>query len=247
MPGMSDTLSPSTAKLTQVPTSATSAGSVLASTENLLLDEIVRILTAVEPSTVREYSEHVYKIAAMLNDHPKGLSPAQLASLNGKFCVLLSHIDRFTNTDDPINSKLHLVVERNFDVLVKISINHANVDLGTRTIRFLTSLMMALNYWEVYNLLVWKPAIYRFLQIIRFDLNDCYRRFISDYARFNYTRVNQPNALPRRIRARRRAKRALEMARRRAETSELRKDNPYYESELLSELLSAKDRRKLRH
>lgn len=66
------------------------------------------------------------------------------------------------------------------------------MEVSTASIRFLTTVFMNLNYWEVYNLLNKKPVLYHFLNLIEFDLNDCYTRFINDYQRFTYDKITQP-------------------------------------------------------
>jgi hypothetical protein len=58
------------------------------------------------------------------------------------------------------------------------------------------------NYWEIYNLLQWKPAIYHFLLLIQFDIHECYAKFIHDYSNFNYLKSIQPKALPRKAKRR---------------------------------------------
>ncbi|ABN64215.1 hypothetical zinc finger protein [Scheffersomyces stipitis CBS 6054] len=172
------------------------------------LEEQVDILNLVNPSSIEEYSEHLYKIAKILyEDNLDQKLPILFKKLQDKYYSLMDQLDNFVDSEDPIHSKVYVIVERNFDLFIKISTNHKNVELSTRTIRFLTNIIMSLNYWEVYNLLSWKPVIYHFLSVIQFDMNDCYNKFISDYAKYNYKRLTQPQPMSHKSRNRRRLKR----------------------------------------
>lgn len=148
------------------------------------LDEVISILTVCTPLTPEEYSEHLFKISSLLHEDKVSASQAQV--LEAKFFELMDLLPKFVDSEDPLHSKLYLLIEKNFDVFIRISTNHKNLQLASRTIRFLTNVLMNLSYWELYNLLAWKPSIYHFLTIIHFDFNECYTRFIKDYANFNY-------------------------------------------------------------
>ncbi|ODV64948.1 hypothetical protein HYPBUDRAFT_115173 [Hyphopichia burtonii NRRL Y-1933] len=173
-----------------VPNNQEDSNSTSALTQNnqFNLDEIINILTICTPSTTEDYTEHLYKITSLIYD--KKISINQSAILETKLYSLMDSLPKFQNLNEPITSKLYLVIEKNFDIFIKISTNHKNVELATRTIRFLTNVIMSLNYWEIYNLLSWKPAIYHFLNLIHFDLNDCYSRFIKDYATYSFKQAS---------------------------------------------------------
>lgn len=157
---------------------------------NYTLNQIVEILDDSVPEDALDYTEHLFKLATLV--HEGHLSEAQLSLLVRKFSSLVELLPKFVNTEDPADSKLYLLVERCFDIFVKISTGKGNVLLATLTIRFLTSIMMNLNYWEIYNLLRWKPAIYQFLTLIQFDLTACYGRFIRDYLKYSYRQALLP-------------------------------------------------------
>lgn len=152
------------------------------------LDEVVSILNACTPQSLDEYNEHIFKIISLI--HENQIGPDQFTTLERKLYELMDMLSGFIDNENPIHSKLYTIVEKCFDIFVKISTNHRNVDLSTRTIRFLTNLIMNLNYWELYNLLTWKPSIYHFLSIIQFDLNECYAKFIEDYSKYKYDQAS---------------------------------------------------------
>lgn len=158
-------------------------------------DEMVKILIHGAPSSIEEYNEHIFRVASLL--YYDDLSFEQFELLEKKFYNLINDLKVYIPVSDPIHSKLYLLIEKNFDIFIRLSTNHKNVDLSTKTIRFLTNIIMNLNYWELYNLLSIKPAIYHFLSVIQFDLNECYAQFIRDYEKFNYTKVSQPEPIPR--------------------------------------------------
>lgn len=168
------------------------------------LDEIINILSVCTPNTPEDYAEHLFKVASLLQDD---ILQQQYAKLELKYYALMDLLPRFIAQEEPVHLKLYIVVEKCFDVFIRILTNHRNMALATRTIRFLTSIVMNLNYWEVYNLLLWKPSLHRFLLVIHFDLDDCYARFIKDYARFNYKQLLMPKAAIARAEAARRLRR----------------------------------------
>jgi len=172
------------------------------------MDETISILTLASPSSTAEYAEHIYKIADLIFVG-KTEAPHDVLALQNKYFSLLDDLEKYINVEDPIHSKLYLVIERNFDIFIKISTNLQNVDVSTKTIRFLTKIIMNLNYWEIYNLLNWKPAIYHFLSVIHFDLNECYMNFIKEYSKFNFNKLTQPSILRK---GRNKRKRALDAA-----------------------------------
>lgn len=152
------------------------------------IDDVVSILNVCIPLTLEEYNEHLFKVVSLL--HEDQITQEQFIILEKKLYELMAALSTFAEKEDLIHSKLYTVVEKNFDLFIKISTNHRNVDLSTKTIRFLTNLIMSLNYWELYNLLTWKPAIYHFLSVIQFDLNECYAKFIKDYSKYNSSQTN---------------------------------------------------------
>lgn len=148
------------------------------------VDHMVEMLNREFPKSASDYAEHLYKVASFLLEGD--ISEDQATALEKKFLLLADMLPQFVHVENPAASQLYLVVERCFDVLVKLSTSHSKVLVSTLAIRFLTSVVMTLNYWELYNLLRWKPAIYQFLSLIQFDLNDCYARFVRDYLKYVY-------------------------------------------------------------
>lgn len=167
-------------------------------TAYLPLGEIVEVLRVGLPSTMKEYLEHIFKIISLLHDDK--LSHEQFHILETKLFQLMEQLPNYSDPSEYIHSQLHVLVERNFDVFIKVSTGSKHVELATRTTRFLTSVMMSLNYWEIYNLLAWKPAMYHFLMVIQFDLNDCYTKFLREYGK--YTSRKQQKAEEAEIRQR---------------------------------------------
>ncbi|KAK6461096.1 putative zinc finger protein [Scheffersomyces coipomensis] len=163
----------------------------------LTLADRIQILTSMIPGDIEEYSAHLHKIAVLLYADEFEEDPKLELELREKFYSLMDYLPKYVNHQDPIHSKLYLLVEGNFDIFIKLSTNHANVDISTKTIRFLTNILMSLNYWEIYNLLIWKPVIYHFLSVIHFDINECYKKFIRDYSYYEYKKLSQPDPLPR--------------------------------------------------
>ncbi|OBA21030.1 hypothetical protein METBIDRAFT_78125 [Metschnikowia bicuspidata var. bicuspidata NRRL YB-4993] len=139
----------------------------------------IRLLLKGEPQTTRDYAEHLYKVACLLYDGE--LTYDQTNKMERKLVLLTSRLPQHMPSADPAALQLHLVVERCFDVFIKMSMNLRRMEVATHSIRFLTSVVMALNYWQVYSLLRWRPALYQFLTLIGFDLNECYARFLRDY------------------------------------------------------------------
>lgn len=146
--------------------------------------QMVDILISAAPSNSVEYSEHLSKIADLLVKNV--LSEDQKKVLEEKLQSLADMLPRFVELENPAASKLYLVVEKCFDNFIQISTNSDNMELATLTIRFLTSVIMNLNYWELYNLLQWKPVIYQFLTLINYDINECYADFIKNYGKYAY-------------------------------------------------------------
>lgn len=146
--------------------------------------DIMNVLLEGQPSEVSEYSEHLFKIGSLLYDG--SVSDAERVQLEKKFEALVKMLPRFVmlEREDPGTSHLYLVVEKCFDVFVKIVTSLHMVNVATLAVRFLTLAIMSLNYWEIYNLLRWRPAIYQFLVLIKFDLSECYARFLRDYNAF---------------------------------------------------------------
>lgn len=147
------------------------------------LDEAVSILLSCDPSSIEEYSSHLKKIALLMYEDL--ISGEKLAQVQEKYCKLLDMLPKYIPKEDPLNSKLHIIVSNCFNVLVKILTTYRNVEIAAKSIRYLTYLMMNLNYWEVYNLLSWKPAIYQFINLIHYDLHESYANFINDYTKYH--------------------------------------------------------------
>lgn len=139
----------------------------------------VKLLFKGVPQTMHDYAEHLYKVSCLLYDGE--LTYDQTNKMERKLVMLTSSLPQFLHVEDPLKLQLYLVVERCFDVFIKMAMNLRRMEVATHTIRFLTTVVMALNYWEVYNLLRWRPALYQFLTLIDFDFNECYARFIRDY------------------------------------------------------------------
>lgn len=72
------------------------------------------------------------------------------------------------------------MVEGNFDGLL-LAIEGPNLPISVTAIRLLTKTVFLLNYWEVYNILTWRPAIYVFMKKIEFNFTQCYQDFIIAY------------------------------------------------------------------
>ncbi|KAG7196120.1 uncharacterized protein KQ657_000132 [Scheffersomyces spartinae] len=160
------------------------------------IDEVINLLVYGLPTTMTEYADHLFKIGTLV--YEELLPLPQFFALEQKFYKLMELLDYFcTMQPDPVNSQLHLLVQQNFDIFIKISTNHKKVDFATRTVRFLTDIIMRLNYWEIYNLLAWKPALYRFLQLIKFDMDECYKRFLTDYSVYTFAKVEQAKTIVR--------------------------------------------------
>lgn len=150
---------------------------------------VVDVLVAGNPGLVTDYAEHLFRVSSLLFDG--AIDSRQRALLERKFSELTDALPSFIEALDPLNLKLYLVVEKCFDVFIKIATNVKHLPLATLTIRFLTTVVMSLNYWEIYNLLQWRPAIYQFLMLIDFDLNESYSRFMRDYHRHTYNQELQ--------------------------------------------------------
>ncbi|GEQ67548.1 hypothetical protein JCM33374_g1213 [Metschnikowia sp. JCM 33374] len=144
----------------------------------------IKLLVKGVPSNMKDYAEHLYKVSCLLYDGE--LTYDQTNKLERKFVILTGSLSRYSQSGDPSKSQLYLVVEKCFDVFIKMSMNSKKMEVATHTIRFLTTLVMDLNYWEIYNLLRWRPAIYQFLMLINFDLHECYTRFIREYQNYTY-------------------------------------------------------------
>ncbi|EGW33623.1 uncharacterized protein SPAPADRAFT_136386 [Spathaspora passalidarum NRRL Y-27907] len=167
--------------------------------KSMPLSQQISILTVANPLNITEYAHHLNRLARLLYDNTENpqVSPQELEAVKSKFFTLMDELYKFINYDDPVNSKLYLIIQYNFDIFITIATNCKTLEIATKTIRFLTSVIMNLNYWEIYNLLNWKPVIYHFLTVINFDLNDCYTQFINDYQKFSYSKVHQPLPRPR--------------------------------------------------
>lgn len=168
------------------------AAPVQTPTRTLDLDHLVEVLENGIPTTAADYAEHLYKVTSLFLT--KELNESQFLRLEKKFVLLADMLPQFVEAENPAASQLYLVVERCFDTFVKITTSDIGVLVATLTIRYLTALVMTLNYWELYNLLKWKPAIYQFLTLIHFDMDDCYSRFIRDYQKYEFQQRNLTHA-----------------------------------------------------
>lgn len=138
----------------------------------------IDILLEANPSTIEEYSRHVLLVLASMVAEPE---LASFAALTHKLTELTGLVGRFAASG--VMSQMYLVVQANFDPLV-VAINKfqtLHLPVAVTCIRFLTALIMLLTYWEVYNLLQWKPAVYLFLQLIDYDFDTSYQLFLVAY------------------------------------------------------------------
>lgn len=155
--------------------------------------KVIRLLVKGTPKNMKDYTEHLYKVACLLYDG--AITPEQTVQLERKYKQLTAAVNRYAQTEDPLQQQLHIVVARCFDVFIKMAMNLQRMELATHTIRFLTSLVMALNYWEVYTLLRARPAIYQFLTLVSFDFHECYARFVRDSRAYAHTQQKLDNAV----------------------------------------------------
>lgn len=165
---------------------ASSYTSAVSQLGSISVTEVVRVLCHAEPQSTEEYADLMCKIAYLV--HEGLLEETYLQALEQRLYGLEEYLTGF-HTEDPALSQLHIIVERSFDILLRISMESSRDGLSTRAIRFLSSVMINLNYWEVYNLLRWKPAIYQFLMLIKFDFNACYTRFVQNYSNFRHKQI----------------------------------------------------------
>lgn len=176
--------------------------------DDLLLEHQISILLKSSPMDTEEYANHLNRIATILFEAK--FDPKYTTALHEKYTALLDIVQDFVSLANPLKSQLYLVIERNFEVMMKISTSYKSLDISAATIRFLTTVFMNLNYWELYNLLTWKPVIYHFLNLIGLDIHECYQKFLNDYEYYSYENIKQPLALPRsRVRSRKRKIRKL--------------------------------------
>lgn len=155
--------------------------------------ETMSVLCNSEPQVVSEYAELLSKAGTLLHEgqleEPYGLA------LENRFIALTESLPHYLALEHPAASQLYVIAERCFDILIKLSMNDSKPSLSSHTIKFLTSIMINLNYWEIYNLIRWKPAISLFLALIKFDMNDCYKNFIKNYSNFKHRQVQYPSAM----------------------------------------------------
>lgn len=173
---------------TQVPENSNTKETFISKLTNngeLGIFQIINLLVLGTPNDLEQYSEHVFKVLSIIYED-EGISQEDCTRLTEKLYELFDNLNYFITLNNPMYSKLYLIIEKNFDILIKISVNEKTLTLSSAAIRFLTNVIMNLNYWEIYNLLSWKPAIYHFLSVIQFNLNDCYHKFINDYSKYNF-------------------------------------------------------------
>lgn len=163
------------------------------------VDEVIELLVTGNPSSIHQYSEHIHKVLNIIYEDGDRLCQDNLTKLTKKAEKLFTEVTRFIDDVNPLESKLYVIVEKNFDMLIRIGVAKNGATFGKvedkhwisfrlscESIKFLTTVIMGLNYWELYNLLSWKPAIYHFLSVIQFDLSLCYEKFLNDYSKYNY-------------------------------------------------------------
>lgn len=159
---------------------------------NLPLGTTIDALCKGVPRTGEDYAEHVYKVASTLYKDGRDLTAEQESQLLAKFDALAALYADFSSSQHPSSSKLYLTVERCFDLFIRIATGAEKLPFATSVMRYLTTVLMALNYWELYNLLNWKPAIYQFLDLIGLDLHEYYSRFVRDMKSFEYEEPEVP-------------------------------------------------------
>ena len=150
----------------------------------------IKVLVSSNPLNIEEYSGHLNRLATIL--YEEKFTSDFLVTLHYKLLQLMDELPKFVDLQNPLKSQLYTIIDKNFDILIKLATNYNVMEISTASIRFLTTVFMNLNYWEVYNLLNKKPVLYHFLNLIEFDLNECYTRFINDYQRFTYEKITQP-------------------------------------------------------
>lgn len=187
-------------------------------------DEIVKILNVCNPSNIEEYSEHLLKVCTILYEDK--IDRDNFRILEAKFIELTDHVLQFMQEQDFMTTESHLIIEKCFDILILMATDGKSFALASRAIRFLTQIIMGLTYWQIYNLLLWKPAIYQFLLIIHFDLEECYNNFIRDYSAYVKKQVNEQ-----RIVTRSRAQSLTSVVEREAKVSDYSEDDQTEESD----------------
>lgn len=201
-------------------------------------DKIVAVLESGTPNSIANYAEHLYKVGSLLYDG--AVTELQRLLLERKFYLLTDMFPTFEAQSDPAQPLLYLIIERCFDLFIKLSVDGKKVALASHTIRFLTTVIMSLNYWELYNLLQWKPAIYQFLSLIHFDMNECYASFIRDYGKHSYRPAPITEAQMQRAQEERSRKRSSVASASESESSDMEADSEgrtplYYMNKELSE------------
>ncbi|CAI5756776.1 unnamed protein product [Candida verbasci] len=154
------------------------------------IEQKINILINSNPLNIEEYANHLNKLGELLYDGD--FDSIHLNNLHNKLTSLMNSLNNYLDPQSPLNNRLYLIIEKNFDILIKLSTNYKFVEISTLSIRYLTTVFMNLNYWEIYNLLTWKPSIYHFLKLIHFDLDECYQKFLKDYSNYSYDKVAQP-------------------------------------------------------
>ena len=127
-------------------------------------DEILAILVQGTPASIKEFADHLYTVSTLVSENE--LSLVAQTQLTAKLSELTDSLSKY-NTTDFMELQLHIIVERNFDIFVRLATQKFDLSVSTVAVRFLTSLFMSLNYWQTYNLMLWKPAVAHFLQVIQ--------------------------------------------------------------------------------
>lgn len=142
------------------------------------LDTKVRILCEADPQTVDEYVGHISHLVDILSS---GNTPLNVtADVTDKFRELAAAYPKFVSTNS-LERQGWRVIDANFDKLVGLISETSDLSVAVIAMRLLTQVVMLLNYWEIHNLLTWKPALYEFMKMIDFDFMECYRDFLVAY------------------------------------------------------------------
>lgn len=176
-----------------VPDGVSFTGALIRSSE-LSLDQIVDVLLAHHPADIDDFSEQLHKMAYLL--HENHVNAAQQSLLQQKLDSLALQIPRFANTVQPTRSRLYLLIEHSFDVLISLATDTDVPGMAPQvpagSIRFLADVFTWLNYWEIFSLVQSNPSISKFLLLIKFDMHDCYVRFMRDYRKYAYHQRTLP-------------------------------------------------------
>ena len=145
---------------------------------SLDLNTKIRILCEASPETIDEYVGHNSHLVDLLSG--ESLSVSATVDVTNKFKELAAAYPKFISKN-PLKRQGWRIVDANFDKLVRFISETTDLSTAVIAMRLLTQVVMLLNYWEVYNLLTWKPALYEFMKMIDFDFTECYNEFMVSY------------------------------------------------------------------